>query len=88
MKFYKGQKYVILITDSEQADNLEKKWKRAKRPDGSKLIVWQLTASKTKISKDPSVINLCGYSDRILALVKTVIEGNVTQVEEVEAVVL
>lgn len=88
MKFYKGQKYVILITDSEQADNLEKKWKRAKRPDGSKLIVWQLTASKTKISKDPSVINLCGYSDRILALVKTVIEGNITQVEEVEAVVL
>jgi len=89
MPFYKGQKYTILITDSMQADDLESKWLRDKnRPKDAKLIVWQLTAYGLKISKNPSIIYLCGYSDRLLSLVKTIIEDKGTQMDEIEKIKL
>lgn len=88
MDHYNGEKYVILFTDSEQADNLERKWLKVKKPEGAKLIVWQLKPHYTRISKDPSVVYVSGYSDRLLGLVKNIIEGKAGQIEEVEQISL
>lgn len=88
MQNYDGEKYVVLITDSESADNLEAKWLNTKKPNGAKLIVWQLKAYQTRVSKHPSVVYLSGYSDRLLGLVKNIIEGKSGQIEEIEKVEL
>jgi 60 kDa SS-A/Ro ribonucleoprotein len=88
MEHYNGEKFVLLFTDSEQADNLESKWLNATRPDGARLIVWQLANTGTHISNDPSVIYLTGYSDRMLGVVKAVIEGRSTQIEDIESIQL
>jgi hypothetical protein len=88
MRHYNGEKYVILITDSEQADNLEKRWLKMNKPEGAKLIVWQLKPYQTRISKHDSVVYVCGYSDRLLGLVKNIIEGKTGQIEEIEKVSL
>ena len=88
MKHYNGEKYIILITDNMYADELEKAWLKAKKPKGAKLIVWQLVAYQTKASNDKSVIHLAGYSDRLLALVKNIIEGKAGQIEEIEKISL
>jgi 60 kDa SS-A/Ro ribonucleoprotein len=89
MPYYKGQKYTILLTDSMQADDLEAQWLRNKnRPKDAKLIVWQLSAYGLKISKNPSIIYVRGYSDRLLSLVKNVIEDKGTQMEEIEKIQL
>jgi len=88
MHEYRGQKYLLLLTDSEAADNLESKWLHAKKPDDAKLIVWQLQAYKTKLSNHRSVIYFAGFSDRLLELLKRIIEDRGTQLEEIEAVVL
>ncbi|MBP1308817.1 60 kDa SS-A/Ro ribonucleoprotein [Paenibacillus sp. 1182] len=84
MQVYHGEKYVILLTDNNAADQLEKRWLEAKKPAGAKLIVWQLVPYGIKISKNPSIVQIAGYSDRILGLVKNIIEGKSGQVEEVE----
>jgi 60 kDa SS-A/Ro ribonucleoprotein len=83
---YSGQKVILIITDSETADDFEKQWLKAKKPDGAKIIVWQLQAYQTHLSKDPSVIYLAGYSDRLLALVKAVIEDRCSQIEAIQAI--
>ncbi|MFF2531616.1 RNA-binding protein [Brevibacillus sp. NPDC058079] len=88
MNVYKGQKYVILITDNEQADNLERRWIGTNKPEGAKLIVWKLCPNGITISKDRSVVQVAGYSDRLLGLVKNIIEGKSGQVSEVEKLVL
>jgi len=88
MHEYRGQKYLLLLTDSEAADNLESKWLHAKKPDDAKLIVWQLQAYQTKLSNNRSVIYFAGFSDRLLELLKQIIEEKGTQIEEIEAVVL
>lgn len=88
MDHYRGEKYVMLLTDSNQADNLEKRWINTKKPEGAKLIIWQLVPYGIKISKDPSIVQVAGYSDRILGLVKNIIEGKVGQVDEVERIIL
>lgn len=84
MDKYNGEKYVILLTDSMNADDLEEKWiKNKDKPEGAKLIVWQLESYQSKISKDPSVLYLAGYSDRLLGLIKNIIEGKGGQIEEI-----
>jgi hypothetical protein len=88
MSEYHGQKYILLLTDSVAADDLESKWLRAKKPAGAKLIVWQLQSYQTKISKHPSVLYFAGFSDRLLELLKHIIEETGTQLAEIEAVVL
>lgn len=88
MKHYNGEKYVILITDSEQADNLERRWLQTNKPEGAKLIVWQLQPYYARISKDPSVVYVCGYSDRLLGLIRNIIEGKSGQVEQIEQITL
>ena len=88
MREYRGQKYLLLLTDSVAADDLETLWLRAKKPSGAKLIVWQLQAYKTKLSNHRSVVYFAGFSDRLLELLKHIIEDKGTQLEEIEAVVL
>jgi hypothetical protein len=88
MDKYKGEQYILLLTDSMGADNLERKWLKTEKPEGAKLIVWQLNAYQTKLSKDPSVVYLAGYSDRLLGLVKNIMEGKAGQIEEIEKVEL
>lgn len=86
MEKYNGEKYVILLTDSESADNLENVWKKTRKPKGAKLIVWQLSAENTKLSRDNSVVYLSGYSDRLLSLIRGIIENNVNQLDEIKAI--
>ncbi|WPS85512.1 RNA-binding protein (plasmid) [Brevibacillus halotolerans] len=88
MNVYRDQKYVILLTDNEQSDNLERRWIGASKPEGAKLIVWKLCPNRITISKDRSVVQVSGYSDRLLGLVKNIIEGKAGQLEEVERYVL
>lgn len=85
---YNEEKYVILITDSEQADDLEKEWKRVNKKKDLKLIVWQLANYETKISNDSSVIYLAGYSDRLLSLIKNIIEGEFGQIDEIKSIII
>jgi 60 kDa SS-A/Ro ribonucleoprotein len=88
MSEYKGQKYLLLLTDSVAADNLESKWLKTKKPEGAKLIVWQLQDYQTRLSKHPSVIYFAGFSDKLLELLKHIIEETKTQLEEIEKVIL
>jgi hypothetical protein len=88
MDKYNGEKYVLLITDSESADDVEKRWLKADKPKGAKLIVWQLQPYRTKLSNHPSVVYLRGYSDRLLGLIKNIIEGKAEQIEEIEKIEL
>ena len=87
MKRYDNEDYLILITDSEQADNLERQFLKKRKP-GAKLIVWQLVPYNTRISKHHDVVYVCGYSDRLLSLVKNIIEGKLGQIEEIEKIKL
>jgi TROVE domain. len=83
---YDGEDYVVLITDNQPADNLEARWLRAKRPNGAKLIVWQVSMSGHKISKDKSVVYIQGYSDKLIGLIQNIIEGKSNQTELIEAI--
>jgi 60 kDa SS-A/Ro ribonucleoprotein len=88
MKAYRGQKFVIILTDSETADDFEAVWKKTARKKGARLIVWQLQAYHIKLSKDPSVVYIAGFSDRLLALVKSIIEDQGSMIEDIENVAL
>ena len=86
---YEGEKYVILITDGQQSDNLEAVWANLKgRPAGSKLIIWHITGYNNKISKRWDVVYLRGYSDRLLAVLKNILEGKAGQMEQIEAIIV
>jgi ATP-binding cassette subfamily B protein len=54
----------------------------------AKLIVWQLQAYHIKLSQDPSVIYIAGFSDRLLAVIKSIIEDTGNQMAEIEKVEL
>lgn len=71
---YNGQKYVLLLTDSEQADDFEYKWQKV-RPEGAKVIVWQLVGYPHKISNRADTIYLYGYSLTLLNVIKNILEG-------------
>lgn len=89
MQHYNGQKYIILITDNEPADNLEKVWlKETNKPKGAKLIIWKMVANQNKTSNDPSVAHVFGYSDAVLGLIKNIIEDKVGQVDEIKKIVI
>jgi 60 kDa SS-A/Ro ribonucleoprotein len=79
---------VIILTDSETADDFEADWKKNAKRKGAKLIVWQLQAYRIKLSNDPSVVYIAGFSDRLLSLVKSIIEDRGNMLEEIDNVVL
>lgn len=84
---YEGEKYVILITDGQQSDNLEAKWAGLRdRPAGSKLIIWHVMGYDNKVSARSDVVYLKGYSDRLLGVLKNIIEDKAGQLEQIEAI--
>jgi 60 kDa SS-A/Ro ribonucleoprotein len=86
---YAGEKYVILITDGQQSDNLEKKWAALKgRPAGSKLIIWHVMGYNNKASARADVVYLKGYSDRLLGILKNIIEDKAGQLDQIETIKL
>jgi 60 kDa SS-A/Ro ribonucleoprotein len=88
MNEYTGQKYVLFITDSETADDFECRWRQSTKRRAAKLIVWQLQAYHIKLSQDPQVIYIAGFSDRVLALIKAIIEDTGNQLTEIDALEL
>jgi 60 kDa SS-A/Ro ribonucleoprotein len=88
MNEYSGEKYVLIITDSETADDFEKCWRKSTKHAKAKLIVWQLQAYHINLSQDPSVIYLAGFSERLLSLIKSIIEDTGNQMAEIEKVEL
>lgn len=80
------KKFIILITDSMQADDFEKKWKKFNRKKEKKLVVWQLVNYETKISNDDSIIYLAGYSDKLLHVIKNLIEDKASQIDEIKKI--
>lgn len=89
MKEYDGQKFVILITDSECADNLESAWNKAVKPQGAKLIVWQLMPYGHRVAspKSKNVVYFQGYSDSLVGTIRDIIEGK-GQLSDIESVKL
>lgn len=83
---YNGQKYVILITDNQPADNLERKWIGVAKANNAKLIIWQISQSGHKISCDRSVTYVRGYSDKMITLIRDIIEGKGDQADKIEAI--
>jgi len=80
---YAGQKHTLIITDNEQCDNLESRWDRSKT-----LIIWQLTATHTKISKNPNVIYVHGFNDNLVKAIVQIMSGGNTQLQDIEKVEL
>jgi 60 kDa SS-A/Ro ribonucleoprotein len=86
---YEGEKYVLLITDGQQSDNLEAKWaKLHNRPAGSKLIIWHVLGYNNKVSNRSDVVYLKGYSDRLLGILKNIIEDKAGQLAQIDAIEL
>lgn len=86
---YQGEETVLLITDSQTADNPEDLWAALRnRPEGARLIVWDVVAYNNRISNRPDVFYVQGYSDRVLGLVKSLIQGTGTQMAGVRAIQL
>ena len=88
---YKGEDVVIIVTDGEQSDNMERKWKSlSNRPAHAKLIVWHVANWTTfhKISNDPNILYLKGYSDSLLNVLANLITGKAGQPEIVRSIKL
>lgn len=84
---YKGEKYVVLITDGQQSDNLEAKWANLRgRPQGSKLIIWHVMGYNNKVSTRSDIVYLKGFSDRLLSVLKNIIEDKAGQLDQIDAI--
>lgn len=88
---YNGEDVVIIVTDGQQSDNMERKWQKlCNRPANSKLIIWHVAGWDyfNKISNDASVMYLKGYSDGLLNVLANVITGKAGQPEVIKNVTL
>lgn len=85
---YNNEKFVIIVTDGEQSDNFEAKWRNTPHPSGAKVIVWQLMPYNHVISKSPDFIYLRGYSDKMLSVIKNIIEDDGNALDEVKKITL
>lgn len=88
---YKGEQYVILVSDGQDSGRMEDKWAKLKnRPNGAKLIIWHVAGHTyfNKISKRSDVLYLKGYSDQILKVLSSVISGKAGQPEVVKSIKL
>lgn len=81
---YNGEDVTIIITDGMQSDNMEAKWKHlTNKPKGAKLVVWHVVGYPYKISTDPNIIYLKGYSDSLLMALSNIITGKAGQADVV-----
>jgi 60 kDa SS-A/Ro ribonucleoprotein len=79
---YKGEDVVIIMTDGMQSDSIERKWKNlTNKPNGAKLIVWHIVGYPYKVSNDPNIIILKGYSDTLLNTLANIITGKAGQMD-------
>ena len=62
----------VLLTDGQQADNLEKAWAEARKPAGAKLIIWDVVGWRTRISNRPDIVYLRGYSSSMMDVVRRI----------------
>jgi len=81
---YNGEDVYILLTDGMQADNLEKAWAEAKKPEGARLIIWDVEVSGTRISRRPDVIYLRGYSAEMIDVVRQILETGTDQMAQIK----
>lgn len=86
LEHYNGEDVVIIVSDGQQADNMERKWESLNKPKNAKLIVWNLVGYNNKISNRNDVIYLKGYSDSLLKTLANIIEGRAGQPEIVESI--
>lgn len=77
---YAGEDVTIIVTDGQQSDDMERKWKSlTNRPKGAKLVVWHVVEYSNKISMDPDIIYLKGYNDNLLKALVNIINGKAGQ---------
>ena len=87
---YNNENIVLVITDCQQRDNVEKVWKKLNKPVNAKFIVWDVVGyyNTNVISKDPSILYIRGYSDRTMSAITNLILGKAGQKEIVHQVQL
>lgn len=87
---YAGEKFVILITDGEDASNMERKWASLKKPEGARLIIWRASGPTHyhKVSNRKDILHLQGYNDTLLKAISNMINGKVGSYEEARKIVL
>lgn len=82
LNHYSGENYVVLITDGQDAGNMERKWASlTNRPANAKLIIWHVAghAYFNKISTRSDVLYLKGYSDTLLKTLQNIMTGKAGQ---------
>lgn len=87
---YNQENIVLIITDTQQNSDVEKKWKSLNKPDGAKFIIWDVVGymNRNVISDDPSILYIRGYSDRTMSAIANLILGKAGQKEIVHNVKL
>lgn len=87
---YRGEKYVVLITDGQQSDMLQRGWAKLDKPVGARLIIWHVVGTNylNKVSNRDDVLYLTGYSDVLLRNLSNILQDKVGNREGVDAVVL
>jgi len=78
---YQGENVYILLTDGQQADNLEKAWAQARKPHGAKLIIWDVCDYGNRISNREDVLYLRGYSSQMIDVVRKIMEDDTDQMK-------
>lgn len=84
---YKGEDVVLLITDGQQWGNVERYAKEHMKP-GSIFIEWHVIGYHNRVAVGDRFAYITGYNDNILRLVRSLIEGGPSQVEQIKAVEL
>lgn len=87
---YKGENIVLIITDTQQNSDVERKWKMLQKPDNAKFIVWDVVGyyNNNVISKESSILYIRGYSDYVMSVITNLILGKAGQKEIVHSVLL
>lgn len=90
LKGYRGENIVLIITDVQQSDNTETMWKKLHKPKDAKFIIWDVVGyvGRNRISLDPSILYLRGYSDRNISLISNLILGKAGQTDVINTVTL
>ncbi|MCX7748138.1 MAG: hypothetical protein N2645_14820 [Clostridia bacterium] len=84
---YQGEKYVLLITGGKKCDELKSRWIRLKgRPRGSKLMIWHIKGYEHYLTRRNDIVCLNGYNDRVLYVLKNIIEDIADRGLQIESI--